>query len=124
MGTQHQSDVLVFRQRHRGAALTEKKLRALELRAGMPARRGKKGTAANYSLKDVRQRELALAEQAEHAYRQQVAEWQAKAPTKKEGAAVANGARLSGHPKGHAARQDKAPDPALRSGVDHAHSAA
>ncbi len=49
----------------------------------MPARRGRKGTAANYSLKDVRQRELALAEQAEHAYRQQVADWRANQPTHK-----------------------------------------
>jgi hypothetical protein len=64
-------------------SLTEKKLRALELRAGMPARRGKKGTAANYSLKEIRRRELALAEQAEHAYRQQVADWHANRPARK-----------------------------------------
>jgi transposase len=38
--------------------LTDKKLRALEVRAGMPPRRGKKGTAAAYSLKEVRRREL------------------------------------------------------------------
>ena len=63
-------------------SLTEKKLRALELRAGMPARRGKKGNAANYSLKEVRRRELELAEQAEHTYRQQVADWQAAARAK------------------------------------------
>src|ERR1700742_5319258 len=54
-------------------SLTDKKLRALELRAGMPSRRGKEGSASNYSLKYVRRQELALAEQAEHAYRQQVA---------------------------------------------------
>jgi hypothetical protein len=64
-------------------SLTEKKLRALELRAGMPARRGKKGAAANYSLTEIRQRELALAEQAEHAYRQQVADWHANGPANK-----------------------------------------
>ena len=63
-------------------SLTEKKLRALELRAGMPSRRGRKGTAADYSLKEVRRRELELAEQAEHAYRQQVADWQANRPAK------------------------------------------
>ena len=61
-------------------SLTDKKLRALELRAGMPPHRGKKGTAAAYSLKEVRRRELELAEQAEHAYRQQVADWQANGP--------------------------------------------
>ncbi len=109
---------------HRRPSLTTKKLRALELRAGMPSRNGKKGNAAAYSLKDVRARELALSEQAEHAYQRLVADWQAKTPAKKQGAAAANRARLSGHPKGHAARQDKAPDPALRSGVDHAHTTA
>ena len=66
-------------------SLTEKKLRALELRAGMPSRRGQKGNAANYSLKEVRRRELELAEQAEHAYRQQVADWQARARASKTG---------------------------------------
>ena len=63
-------------------SLTAKKLRALELRAGLPSRRGQKGKAAAYSLKEVRRRELELAEQAEHAYRQLVADWQAKAPVK------------------------------------------
>jgi transposase len=43
-------------------SLTDKKLRALQLRAGMPAHRGRNGDAANYSLKEVRRRELALAE--------------------------------------------------------------
>src|SRR3982750_2562786 len=61
-------------------SLTAKKLRALELQAGMPARRGQKGRAAGSSLRDVRAREKALAEQAEQAYRQMVADWQAKAP--------------------------------------------
>ena len=64
-------------------SLTDKKLRALELRAGMPSSRGRKGNAAHYSLKEVRRRELDLAEQAEHAYRQQVADWQAKGPRNK-----------------------------------------
>ena len=64
-------------------SLTDKKLRALELRAGLPSHQGRKGTAANYSLTEVRQRELEIAEQAEHAYRQQVADWQARGPSKK-----------------------------------------
>ena len=55
-------------------SLTEKKLPALELRAGMPSRRGQKGEAAAYSLKQVRRRENELAEQAEQAYRQLVAD--------------------------------------------------
>jgi transposase len=102
-------------------SLTAKKLRALELKAGLPSRRGQKGTAAAYSLKDVRAREKALAEQAERAYAQMVADWQAKPP--KTGVAAANGARLSRPSAGQAARQEQAPDPALRSGGDHAHAA-
>jgi len=103
-------------------SLTEKKLRALELRAGMPSRRGKKGTAGAYSLKEVRQRERDLAQQGERAYRQLVADWQAKTPTKvKSGVAAASGTRLSRPSAGQAARQASVPEPALRSGVDHAH---
>jgi transposase len=64
-------------------SLTDKKLRALQLRAGMPPRRGRKGTAAAYSLKEVRRRERALTEQAEVAYRQLVADWQPKRPATK-----------------------------------------
>ena len=77
-------------------SLTDKKLRALELRAGLPARRGQRGKAAAYSLKAVRRRERALAEQAEVAYRQLVAGWQPKPPAKqqpKRGVAATTGAR-------------------------------
>jgi transposase len=77
-------------------SLTDKKLRALELRAGLPARRGQKGKAAAYSLKEVRRRERALAEQAEVAYRRLVAGWQPKPPAKQQpnrGVAAATGAR-------------------------------
>jgi hypothetical protein len=49
----------------------------------MPPRRGRKGTAAAYSLKEVRRRERALTEQAEVAYRQLVADWQPKRPATK-----------------------------------------
>ena len=106
-------------------SLTDKKLRALELRAGLPAHRGKKGSAANYSLKEVRRRELELAEQAEQAYRQLVADWQAKTPSKaKPGVAATNGTRVSRPSAGQAARQASVPDPALGSGVDHAHAQA
>jgi transposase len=96
-------------------SLTAKKLRALELQAGMPARRGQKGRAAG--------RENQTAEHAERAYRQLVADWQAKAPHPRVGVAAANGARLSRPSDGAtAARQASAPEPALRSGVDHAHT--
>src|SRR5205807_9878642 len=57
-------------------SLTEKKLRKLELRAGMPSRRGQKGKAAAYSLKDARRLEREITEQGERAYRQLVADWQ------------------------------------------------
>ena len=43
-------------------SLTDKKLRALELRAGRPSRRGQKGKAAAHSLKEIRRRERELAE--------------------------------------------------------------
>jgi hypothetical protein len=103
-------------------SLTAKKLRALELKAGMPSRRGQKGSASGYSLKDVRAREKQMAEQAERAYAQMVADWQATAPKTNAGVAAANGARPSRPSHGAtAARQEQAPDPALRSGVDHAH---
>jgi len=96
----------------------------LSREGGAPSHRGRKGITGAYSLKEVRRGELELAAQAEHAYRQLVADWQAKAPAGKMGAAAASGARLLGHQTGQAARQDQAPDPALRSGVDHAHNPA
>jgi len=105
-------------------SLTDKKLRALELRAGMQPRRGQKGKAAAYSLKEVRRRERELAEQAEQAYRQLVADWQAKTPKSKPGVAATNGTRVSRPSVGQAARQASVPEPALRSGVDHALSKA
>ncbi|MGP0036986.1 MAG: IS110 family transposase, partial [Solirubrobacteraceae bacterium] len=108
-------------------SLTDKKLRALELRAGMPSRRGQKGKAAEYSLKEVRRRERELAEQGERAYRQLVTDWQANRPTKPKpepGVAAANGTRLKRPSVGQAARQASVPEPALRSGVDHALSKA
>ena len=105
-------------------SLTEKKLRKLELRAGMPSHRGRKGKSAAYNLKEVRRRERELAEQAERSYRQLVADWQANAPAKKSGVAAANGTRLQRPSEGQAARQASVPEPALRSGVDHAHAQA
>jgi transposase len=101
-------------------SLTEQKLRKLELRAGMPSRKGQKGRSAAYNLKEVRRRERELAEQGEQAYRQLVADWQAKAPKPKPGVAATNGTRVSRPSVGQAARQASVPDPALRSGVDHA----
>ena len=93
----------------------------------MPSLQGKKGKAAAYSLKEIRQRERELAEQGEQAYRQLVADWQANRPTNPKGepgVAAANGTRLRRPSTGQAARQASVPEPALRSGVDHALSKA
>lgn len=65
----------------------------------MPSRKGQKGTAAAYNLKDVRACERAITEQAEQAYRKLVADWQQKTPSK-PGVAAANGARLQGSQRG------------------------
>jgi len=75
-------------------SLTAQKLRALELRAGVPSRRGQRGSTHAYNLKEVRARERALSEQAELAYRQLVADWQAKAPATRVGTGAATGVRL------------------------------
>ena len=58
-------------------SLTQKKLRNLELRAGMPSRKGRKGNAAGHNLSEIRERELAISQQAEDQYRRLVADWQA-----------------------------------------------
>jgi transposase len=75
-------------------SLTAQKLRALELRAGMPSRRGQRGSTHAYNLKEVRARERALSEQAERAYQKLVAEWQTRSPRPKAGAGAATGVRL------------------------------
>ena len=98
-------------------SLTTKKRRALELRAGLPSRRGQKGKAAAYSLKEVRRRENELAAQAEQAYRQLVADWQAKKPAKTHGRGRRQrGATLKALCGASCAAGLIAPDPALRSG--------
>jgi transposase len=75
-------------------SLLTQKLRKLELRAGMPSRRGQRGSTHAYNLKEVRARERALSEQGEVAYRKLVADWQAKRPVAKAGAGAATGERL------------------------------
>jgi hypothetical protein len=57
-------------------ALVAQKLRSLELQAGRPMRKGnRRGPAYAYNVKELRDREKAVAEQAEHAYEQLVAGW-------------------------------------------------
>jgi transposase len=58
-------------------ALVANKLRAMELQAGQPARKGnKRGTAYAYNVKALRDREIELARHAEHAYERFVSQWQ------------------------------------------------
>ncbi len=64
-----------------------------------------------------------LAEQAEHAYRQQVADWQAR-PQPKIGRGRRQWDATEKALCGQAARRASVPEPALRSGVDHALSKA
>src|SRR5581483_6405944 len=73
-------------------SLLTQKLRRLELRAGMPSRRGQRGSTYAYNLKQVRARERALSEQGEIAYKQLVADWEAKRPAE-TGASAATGVR-------------------------------
>jgi transposase len=68
-------------------ALTAVKRRALELQAGWPAKRGQRGAAAQYNVKELRERERALVERAERIYARSVAHWQTKPKPKSTGAA-------------------------------------
>jgi transposase len=89
-------------------SLTRKKLRRLELTAGAGSRRGTKSGlwAANDAM---RRAERELARQGESAYRRTIADWQAQ----KKGAGATPGRASSGPSSGQAARQGKAPGPAL-----------
>ena len=91
-------------------SLTRKKLRLLELTAGAPSRKGTKTGlwAANDAM---RRAERELARQGEVAYRRTVADWQ-RAQAKK-GAGATPGRASRGPSSGQAARQGKAPSPAL-----------
>jgi len=67
-------------------ALYAKKLRALELKSGRTAKRGRKGVAAAYSIKALRDREKQRAMQAGQVYRRFVEGWQPKGPKQCTGA--------------------------------------
>jgi transposase len=73
-------------------ALVAHKVRALELQAGRPMRKGnKRGPAYAYNVKALRDQEMALAEQAERAYEQLVKQWREKPARRRTGAAPAAG---------------------------------
>ena len=62
-------------------ALTAHKYRALELQSGMPAQHGpRRGIAAGYSLKSVRDQERAVAEQSERVYQRLFSRWKQVRP--------------------------------------------
>jgi transposase len=71
-------------------ALVAAKLRAMELQAGMPARKGnKRGSAYAYNVKELRDREIDVARHAEHAYDHFVKQWQPRRPkARRTGAAT------------------------------------
>jgi hypothetical protein len=69
-------------------SLVAQKLRALELAAGAPSRRGERGSTYAYNLKEVRERERALSEQAELAYVKLTERWRKRGATKGAGAAT------------------------------------
>jgi transposase len=73
-------------------ALVAHKVRALELQAGRPMRKGnERGPAYAYNVKALRDQEMALAEQAERAYEQLVKQWRGKPARRRTGAAPAAG---------------------------------
>ena len=60
-------------------ALVAHKLRALELQAGRPMKKGnQRGPAYAYNVKALRSQEMAIAEQAERVYEQFVGQWRPK----------------------------------------------
>jgi transposase len=56
-------------------ALQARKMRSLELRAGLPRRHGRRGAAYDYNIRDIRERERRPAEMAEAAYRKLTEGW-------------------------------------------------
>src|SRR3954471_21375496 len=65
-------------------ALVANKVRAMELQAGQPAKKGsRRGSAYAYNVKELRDREMEVARQAEHAYEQFVGHWQPRGPGKR-----------------------------------------
>ena len=103
------------------AAYGRPSLLAHKLRAGMPSRRGQRGSTHAYNLKEVRARERALSEQGEIAYRQLVADWRAKA-TRRAGRGCRHRGATLRPSSGNPARRGFHPHaPLFRSGVTRTH---
>ena len=76
-------------------ALVANKIRAMELQAGQPARKGnKRGSTYVYNVKELRDREIDVARHAEQVYEQFVRGWQRRAPTKRRTGAAHEGATM------------------------------
>jgi transposase len=90
-------------------SLVREKMRKLELAIGAERRRGKRNSVRVFATPAQHRLEKQLAAQAEVAYRRLVQDWQ---PAMK-GAGAAPGRASSSQPKRQAARQEKAPTPAL-----------
>lgn len=84
-------------------AMTRNKVRRLELLAGAPAQKGRKGIAGGKS-KAVFEAERELSRQAEAAYRRLVSDWRSSGPPK-AGAGATPGRASSRPSKGKATRQ-------------------
>ncbi len=88
-------------------AMTRNKIRQLELLAGAPSQKGRRGIAGGKSKK-VFDAERELSRQAEAAYRRLITDWKSSGPAK--GGAGATPGRASQRPsKGKAARQATSP---------------
>ena len=62
-------------------ALVAHKVRAMELQAGQPMRKGSaRGPTYAYNVKELRDREIEVARQAEHVYEHAVSHWQPTRP--------------------------------------------
>jgi transposase len=73
-------------------ALVAHKVRALELQAGRPMRKGnQRGPAYAYNVRALREQEMAIAEQAERAYEQFGKQWRERPARRRTGAASAAG---------------------------------
>jgi transposase len=90
-------------------SLVREKMRKLELAIGAERRKGKRNSVRVFATPAQHRLEKQLAAQAEVAYRRLVQDWR---PAMK-GAGAAPGRASSSQPKQQAARQEKAPTPAL-----------
>jgi transposase len=61
-------------------ALHARKVRGLELKAGLPARRGQRGSAQAYNLPATREAERRRAAEGEAAYRRLTDGWRPRGP--------------------------------------------